>query len=598
VDLNNDGDFNDPGEAPTALSNINITTANNGAIPSTFKFGFASSTGNATNIHELQNLLISTFSTPPTVTNAAVNVSPSSTTNVTGLSGTDAETAVQSFTIVTLPDPTQGTLFLGNPQSGGTAVTAGQTLTSDQLSQLFFQSVPGFTGASFTYRAIDTDGDITQTPGTVTLNRINNQSPVLPSGNSTSTLPGNRPTNLTGLAGTDPDGSISAYVVTTIPDANQGTLFIGNPSQGGTAVVAGQRLTPTQIDQLYFRPNQGFNSANFTYAAIDNQGATSNPRTIILSLQGSSGGGTGTCKPGKNLKGTNGNNTLVGGPNSDRLRGLNGNDTLQGKGCNDVLLGGRGNDSLDGGNDRDNLRGQQNNDRLFGRRGNDLLNGGLNSDRLNGGAGDDTLLGGRGDDTLNGGGNSDSLEGGLGRDRLSGNAGNDILNGRRGNDTLDGGKGDDVLNGNLQRDLLFGRGGADIVSGGRANDTLRGGSQNDTLSGGLGDDVLIGGGGSDLLTGGAGRDRFVYRNSRHGLDTITDFSRGDLIDLRGIFAKGNYTGNRFRRYVRLESIAVGPTSGTLVRIDTNGRSAGGFVDLANVLNVNPAGLTARNFLVS
>lgn len=596
IDLNNDGDFADVGEAPDALNNINIITANGGSIPSTFKFGFASSTGNATNIHEVRNLVISTFSTPPTVANATVAVSPSGTVNVLGLSGTDAETSISSFTIVTLPDSAQGVLFLGDPTSGGTAITAGQVLTPTDLPQLFFQAQPGFTGGSFTYRATDTDGDTTQTPGVVTLaNQGSNSSPILPS-NTTASVSANNPTNLTGLGGTDADGLIAAYVVSTIPLAVQGTLFLGNPGQGGTPVTVGQRLSADQINQLFFRPGQGFSNTSFTYAAIDNQGAISNRRTITLSRLTDSSGvpGTATCGPGRNLKGTNGRNTLVGGAGSDQLRGLNGNDRLRGRRCDDRLDGGRSNDRLEGGNDNDILLGRQNNDRLDGGRGIDLLNGGLGRDRLKGASGNDIEFGRRGNDFLNGNGGNDTLKGNLGRDRVRGGNGDDVIEGGRGNDRIDGGKGDDAIGGGLQRDLLLGRAGIDNLVGRRGNDNLRGGSQADILVGGLSRDTLIGGGGLDTLRGGRARDRFVYRNARHGLDTILDFAREDRIDVRRIFARGNYSRTpRFDRYIRLQTVG----SDTVVRIDANGNTAGGFVNLVSLVNVSASSLSANNFLV-
>ncbi|WNZ24923.1 DUF4347 domain-containing protein [Leptolyngbya sp. NK1-12] len=707
VDLNYDGDFLDPGETPIETNNLDIIAANGGSIPSTFKFGFASSTGDATNIHEVRNLVISSFSTPPIVTDAAISVSPNSTVNVTGLSGTDAETTIASFTIVSIPDSAQGTLFLGNPLTGGTPVTAGQVLTPEQLPLLFFQAQPGFTGGSFTYRATDTDGDATQTPGTVTLslstnqppslanatvdvtpgtpvniptlpatdpdgtiasftivtlpaadqgtlflgnpaaggvpvtlgqiltptqlgqlffqptpnftggsftytatdnagtvgatpatvtlNRISNQPPTLPNDTSTPLTP-TGPTNLTGLGGSDPDGSISGYVISVIPPANQGTLFLGDPASGGTPVTAGQRITPDQINQIFFRPGAGFTNTSFTYAAIDDRGALSNPRTVTLS--NSTGGGvpdTANCRPGRNLRGTNGNDTLVGGPGSDRLRGLDGNDVLRGRGCNDRLDGGRGRDQLFGGNDNDILRGQQGNDRLDGGRGIDLLNGGLGRDRINGRLGNDTIFGRRGDDIINGNGNSDTILGGRGRDRIKGGNGRDFIEGNQGNDRLDGGKGDDVLNGGLQNDRLSGRSGQDLLIGGRGNDRLRGGSQSDTLSGGLGRDTLVGGGGDDLLIGGGGIDRFVYRNPRHGSDTIADFEQQDLIVVSRIFARDNYSeSRRFERYIRL----VQAGADTLVRIDANGNRPGGFTNLALLSNVNASSLTADNFVVS
>ncbi len=58
IDLNNDGDFLDAGEKP--IDALNVVAAGNGALPSTFKFGFAASTGAATNIHEVGNFKVTT----------------------------------------------------------------------------------------------------------------------------------------------------------------------------------------------------------------------------------------------------------------------------------------------------------------------------------------------------------------------------------------------------------------------------------------------------------------------------------------------------------------------------------------------------------
>jgi hypothetical protein len=706
VDLNNDGDFLDVGEAPTTTSGIDIGVENGGVIPSSFKFGFASSTGDATNVHEVRNLLISTFSTAPTVTDASVAVSPGSTVTVTGLSGTDAETSVESFTVVTLPAATEGVLFLGNPLTGGTPVTAGQVLTPAQLPQLFFQAQPGFTGGTFTYRATDTDGDISQTPGTVslvptnnqaptagnatvnvspgssanisslpatdadgtiasytivtlppanqgqlflgnpasggtpiaagqvipvaqigqlffqpasgfsgtsftytatddrgaidltpatvTLNRINNIPPTLP-GNSTTALAPNDTTNLTGLAGRDSDGSVTGYVISTVPTTAQGTLFLGDPDQGGTPVTAGQRLTAAQINQLFFQPGPGFTNTSFTYAAIDDQGATSDPRTVTLARQTTTPGTPDTCETGITRRGNNSNNTIVGTPDSDRLFGQNSNDTLRGRGCNDLLDGGRGNDRLFGGDDRDNLQGRQNNDFLDGGRGNDQLNGGLGRDRVKGGRGNDTAFGRRGADRLNGNGGDDRLDGGQGRDRLRGGDGDDVVLGRQGNDRIEGGKGDDLAGGGLQQDVVLGRSGNDRLNGNRGNDRLRGGSQNDILAGGIGQDTLTGGGGEDTMQGGSGRDLFVYRNARHGIDTILDFTISeDRIGLRNIFERGNYNRTpRFDRYVRLQQVG----SDTLLRIDANGDASGGFRGLAILSGISASELSAASFVV-
>jgi Ca2+-binding RTX toxin-like protein len=124
---------------------------------------------------------------------------------------------------------------------------------------------------------------------------------------------------------------------------------------------------------------------------------------------------------------------------------------------------------------------------------------------------------------------------------LSGLGGNDTLSGGVGNDSLDGGDG---------------------------NDLLTGGSGNDTLSGGSGNDTLIGGQGNDMLTGGAGNDVFKFQSLSDiqspespfyysYQDSITDLSTGDKIDLSGIDADINQSGDQAFTF-----IGSNPFSGT------------------------------------
>jgi Ca2+-binding RTX toxin-like protein len=172
----------------------------------------------------------------------------------------------------------------------------------------------------------------------------------------------------------------------------------------------------------------------------------------------------------------------------DYLQGMNGDDRLYGLGNLDELRGGRGNDRLYGGYDNDRLYGEEGDDELYGEEDDDLLEGG------------------DGNDELYGGGNSDILKGG---------DGNDILNGGTGNDKLAGAKGKDVLKGQ------------------NGKDDLHGGAKNDILKGGKGNDNLTGGKGNDTLTGGDDKDKFVFTNTTHGKDTITDFEDGsDQVKLK------------------------------------------------------------------
>lgn len=126
--------------------------------------------------------------------------------------------------------------------------------------------------------------------------------------------------------------------------------------------------------------------------------------------------------------------TIVGAAGRE-VRGTNGPDVMVGSGGDDVLVGRRGPDTLCGG------------------AGNDVLIGGI---------GDDMLLGGSGEDELRGGPSHDFVDGGEGNDTILGGAGTDTLRGRLGRDALYGGAGDDNLRGGRSRDVCFGGPDADV----------------------------------------------------------------------------------------------------------------------------------------
>jgi Ca2+-binding RTX toxin-like protein len=424
------------------------------------------------------------------------------------------------------------------------------------------------------------------------------------------------------LNATDADGSIVSYTITTLPPADQGVLFLGNPSMGGTVVGIGQVLTPAQADQLFFQSETGFTGSSFTYTATDDQGMSdATPATVTLSLsqfadcdcgcevgsrltgnqrkdklQGTLAGDTLLGKKGNDvLRGMECNDLVQGGGGKDRLFGDDGRDTLRGGLGNDRLFGGKHDDLLKGGRGKDRLRGGQGNDRLmaggrqdrlWGQMGNDLLKGGHGNDRLKGGQGDDDLRGGRGKDRLRGGDGQDRLRGGLRQDRLSGFKGNDSLWGGAGKDQLWGGRGQDRLRGGIHRDKLRGNQGHDVLIGGRGKDVLLGSS---------GDDLLMGGGGKDRLQGGAGKDQFLYTKVKQAGDRIIRFEADrDVINLSRIFAQPNYLAPQpFKQYLRF----VQAGAHTIVQIDANGKAAGGFTTLATLQTIAVNQLSANNFVL-
>jgi Ca2+-binding RTX toxin-like protein len=571
VDLNGDGDFLDPDEAPAALQDYDLV-GNNGALPANFNFGFASSTGSAKNIHEVNTLRIATLQPGATFSGAGVLTNP--TTGAVTLTTAEGGTPT-TVSVVLGAEPTGNvTLNLanGDPTEGTLSVPS-----------LTFTPANWFTPQTFTITPVDdtlTDGSITYTIGTtftssdpaysalnpadITVTNTDNDGgavvnppPVVPTITPPEVAPGGT-IAVPGLTATDPDG-IGFYTITTIPPVGQGTLFLGNPAQGGTQIRLNQTLTPAEIGRVFFQAGPDFTSTDFTYTATDSRGATSAPRRVEFGE---------VCRPGTPINGNNRRNRLEGqnGVN-DIIFGRGGNDRIRGLSCNDVLDGGAGNDRILGGTGRDTIRGRSGNDTILGGAGADNLNGGVGNDRVTGGDGDDLLNGRRGRDLLVGGNGNDTINGGLSNDRMRGGLGDDIMDGGRGDDVVKGGGGNDTLRGRVGRDLLVGFGG------------------NDTISGGLGDDRIVGGPGADRLTGNRGNDVFEYRSLQEGGDTITDFSaRQDKINLQRISS-----GRSFGSFVRLSQSG----SDTLVQV----RGGSGLTLLATLTGVTASSLTANSFVL-
>ncbi|NDW44236.1 calcium-binding protein [Ruegeria sp. PrR005] len=271
--------------------------------------------------------------------------------------------------------------------------------------------------------------------------------------------------------------------------------------------------------------------------------------------------------------GSGSNDNFTGNAVSNRLEGLEGDDTLDGGFGNDILLGGQGNDHVIGGGNDDEIWGNAGNDTLDGGAGaGDLVQyrdataavtinletgsgsdglGGTDTilnvenvhgsdlgDRLTGNGTINRLSGFEGNDTISGGGGNDILLGGNGSDSILGGDGNDEIWGEAGADTIDGGAGaGDLIRyrnsaSGIRADLLAGTvrdgfGETDRVSnveqvhGSDFNDFLQGSDAANTLLGFEGADTLAGAGGDDVLSGGNGGDSYVfYAGDR--IDTIND----------------------------------------------------------------------------
>ncbi|MEG4970203.1 hypothetical protein QUB11_26685, partial [Microcoleus sp. B6-A1] len=489
---------------------------------------------------------------PPVANNANSRVGPNSSQLVTGLGGSDPDGSIVSYTINTLPPADQAVLFLGDPANGGVPVTPGQVLTPAQLQQLYFQTTGNFTGATFTYSATDNSG--ASSPAAATVAAIlptDNQPPV--ANNANSRLGPNSRQLVTGLGGSDPDGSIVSYTINTLPPADQAVLFLGDPANGGVPVTPGQVLTPQQLQQLYFQTTGSFTGTKFTYSATDNSGATSPAvATVVAILQPGASTPTPTptptpaspivsnpiaetdtdcqCSPiiekpginfapppqppavgfvrpisqfseGQTTKGTDGDDFIVDTKGNQKIVGLEGNDLLLGEDGADEIYGNEGNDRIFGGIDTDIVYGDEGNDIVFAGKQNDWIAGDLDSDTLFGDRGADTILGD------NGGDNSSSSQNN--GDLIFGGEGADLINGNEGDDTIHTGKGDDIALGGKENDRIWGELGSDTLFGGIGSDSLFGGIRDQSASDSQGRDLLYGGFGDDFLNGQQGNDTLV-----------------------------------------------------------------------------------------
>ncbi len=227
------------------------------------------------------------------------------------------------------------------------------------------------------------------------------------------------------------------------------------------------------------------------------------------------------------LNGNEGNDTILGGPNTEFIDGGADDDSLVGGAGNDTILGGSGNDRIEGGAGDDSLVGGSGSDTFVfsgSALGNDVIieaAGNVDNDWLDfsgftaGGVNIDLSQGSL--QVVNAGnlqltlGNSSAIEHVLGSnaaDNIVGNTGNNILIGLNGDDVIDGGAGNDTLDGGVGNDLLI---------GGTGDDSVLGGVGNDTLNGGAGDDTLV---------GGSGSDRYLFTGTGLGSDSISEPTGG------------------------------------------------------------------------
>ena len=199
--------------------------------------------------------------------------------------------------------------------------------------------------------------------------------------------------------------------------------------------------------------------AEFDQVSFDRDpgGVTAN---LASGLAQSGFGGTHRLVSIESLRGSAHDDQLLGNALANTFRGLEGNDTINGRAGMDTVRydrdanygGSRGvtvdlsrQMAIDGFGDRarlisiENLRGSERGDRLTGAAGANGIEGLGGHDRLSGLGGADRLFGGNGRDTLEGGAGADRLSGGNGADVFvfSGAFGKDRITDWDANDRID-----------------------------------------------------------------------------------------------------------------------------------------------------------------
>ena len=162
-----------------------------------------------------------------------------------------------------------------------------------------------------------------------------------------------------------------------------------------------------------------------------------------------------------------------------------------------------------------------------------------------------------------------------GNDVVTGTEYPDDLTGRLGDDILRGAGGDDYIDGGAGNDDLAGGEGADYVVGDDDDDLVYGGPGNDYLWGMNGADKLGPGFGVDRLYGGLGNDLFDFNQGDTGVgaaarDAITDFAKGDRIDLTGIDAKSSAVGDQSFFFIGGAGFVSGQATGQLHVVTVGG----------------------------
>ncbi|WP_138505531.1 Ig-like domain-containing protein [Nostoc sp. PA-18-2419] len=222
---------------------------------------------------------------------------------------TDANGDPLTITVERIPDATKGEIRLSNG-----IIQAGDTLTSQQLTNLVFVPVANANGAGGIFNYTVSDGQSGTTSQSVTLEITPvNDAPVAT--NDIATTDQNIPVTISVLTllANDSDIDGNSLSITAVSDATNGSVVL-NTEQGN----------------IVFTPAFDFSgAASFNYTVSDGNGGTNTAAVAVTVNQTSSL---------NEITGTSGRDVITGTSSNDRIIGLQGADTITGGGGNDQFV--------------------------------------------------------------------------------------------------------------------------------------------------------------------------------------------------------------------------------------------------------------------
>ncbi|WP_183401608.1 MULTISPECIES: Ig-like domain-containing protein [Hymenobacter] len=226
----------------------------------------------------IDDLYFGTCNAVPVANNTATRPLPSTApaTAITPLEATDPDGTIISYTITSLPQSGAGILYVN-----GLPATLNQVVLPAENSQLSFDPSGTQNGnITFTFLATDNTGSTSNT-ATYTI-PVGQTAPLADNVLMAPAIPNTAAaTILKPLVATDGDGTIVKYVITSLPNAQAGTLLLGN--QAVAAVP--QEVQPSQLGQLAYDPSGTYaGTVAFSYYAVDNQGNLSNTAIYTIPI--------------------------------------------------------------------------------------------------------------------------------------------------------------------------------------------------------------------------------------------------------------------------------------------------------------------------